>query len=93
MQAMANAGYGSLVDFFPILRYVPKWFPGAGFKRNAALWKVDVMGMVDIPWAIMKDPLVSLRYAHARLAFLSVLFLECWHVRSFRRFFSSIAAG
>ncbi|KAF9020970.1 cytochrome P450 [Hymenopellis radicata] len=24
-----------LVDFIPILKYVPEWFPGAGFKRTA----------------------------------------------------------
>ena len=23
-----------LVDYFPILRYVPSWFPGAGFKNK-----------------------------------------------------------
>ncbi|KAI0753673.1 cytochrome P450 [Fomes fomentarius] len=25
-----------LVDFFPILKYMPAWMPGAGFKRRAA---------------------------------------------------------
>lgn len=24
-----------LVNYFPILRYVPSWFPGAGFKRRS----------------------------------------------------------
>ncbi|TFK24835.1 cytochrome P450 [Coprinopsis marcescibilis] len=24
-----------LVDIFPVLKYVPEWFPGAGFKREA----------------------------------------------------------
>ena len=24
-----------LVDFIPLLKYVPEWFPGAGFKRVA----------------------------------------------------------
>jgi hypothetical protein len=23
-----------LVGFFPILRYIPSWFPGAGFKKK-----------------------------------------------------------
>ncbi|TFK27950.1 cytochrome P450 [Coprinopsis marcescibilis] len=27
-----------LVDTFPILKYVPSWFPGAGFKRFAAYY-------------------------------------------------------
>ena len=28
-----------LVDLFPILKYVPSWFPGAGFQKKAARWK------------------------------------------------------
>lgn len=28
-----------LVDVFPALKYVPKWFPGAGWKRQAEIWK------------------------------------------------------
>ncbi|KDQ53889.1 hypothetical protein JAAARDRAFT_415809 [Jaapia argillacea MUCL 33604] len=27
-----------LVDFLPILKHVPAWFPGAGFKRKAEEW-------------------------------------------------------
>lgn len=27
-----------LVDVIPILRYVPEWVPGAGFKRKAREW-------------------------------------------------------
>ena len=27
-----------LVDLFPILEYVPSWFPGAGFQKKAAHW-------------------------------------------------------
>ena len=28
-----------LVDVFPILRFVPSWFPGGDFKRIAREWK------------------------------------------------------
>ncbi|KAJ7722333.1 cytochrome P450 [Mycena metata] len=28
-----------LVDTFPILRFMPEWFPGAGFKRQAEEWR------------------------------------------------------
>jgi len=27
-----------LVDTFPILKYIPSWFPFAGFKRKAKIW-------------------------------------------------------
>ncbi|KAI0673216.1 cytochrome P450 [Trametes maxima] len=28
-----------LVEVMPFLKYVPAWFPGAGFKRQAAVWR------------------------------------------------------
>ncbi|KAK0448479.1 cytochrome P450 [Desarmillaria tabescens] len=40
-----------LVDFLPFLKYVPEWFPGAGFQRKASKWKVLARRMVDIPYA------------------------------------------
>ncbi|KAG9022132.1 cytochrome P450 1B1 [Tulasnella sp. UAMH 9824] len=33
----AAAGY--LVDFFPILRFIPSWFPLAQFQRDAKVWR------------------------------------------------------
>ncbi|EJD49813.1 cytochrome P450 [Auricularia subglabra TFB-10046 SS5] len=35
LAAMVPGRY--LVESIPVLRYVPKWFPGAGFRRHAAL--------------------------------------------------------
>ncbi|KAK0199540.1 cytochrome P450 [Desarmillaria ectypa] len=40
-----------LVDSLPFLKYVPEWFPGAGFQRKAREWKVLARRMVDIPYA------------------------------------------
>ena len=28
-----------LVDLIPILKYVPEWIPGAGFQRQARIWR------------------------------------------------------
>jgi hypothetical protein len=28
-----------LVDLFPIMKHIPSWFPGAGWKRKAAYYK------------------------------------------------------
>ena len=28
-----------LVESFPMLKYIPPWFPGAGFKRDVARWR------------------------------------------------------
>ncbi|KAJ6526420.1 cytochrome P450 [Mycena capillaripes] len=43
-----------LVDAFPILKHVPEWFPGAGFKRQAKIWKKLTMDAADVPFAEMK---------------------------------------
>ncbi|RDB15644.1 O-methylsterigmatocystin oxidoreductase [Hypsizygus marmoreus] len=36
--SLAGAPGFWLVDSFPILRFLPDWFPGAGFKKQAKLW-------------------------------------------------------
>ncbi|KAJ7762784.1 cytochrome P450 [Mycena maculata] len=36
--SMASAPGKWLVDSFPILRFLPDWFPGAGFKTKAKEW-------------------------------------------------------
>ncbi|KAI0056348.1 cytochrome P450 [Artomyces pyxidatus] len=43
-----------LVDIFPFLKHLPDWFPGAGFKRKAAVWKKDIVDSVDYPYDAVK---------------------------------------
>ncbi|KAJ7092249.1 cytochrome P450 [Mycena epipterygia] len=43
-----------LVDLFPALKYVPKWFPGAEFQRKAEEWKKLARAMVDVPYTETK---------------------------------------
>ncbi|KAI0643677.1 cytochrome P450 [Trametes meyenii] len=43
-----------LVDVLPFLRYLPSWFPGASFKRNANVWKVKMQELVDRPFESVK---------------------------------------
>ncbi|KAF8191993.1 cytochrome P450 [Mycena galopus ATCC 62051] len=43
-----------LVDMFPVLKYVPKWFPGADFRRKAEEWKKLARAMVDVPYTETK---------------------------------------
>ncbi|KAK7035796.1 cytochrome P450 [Favolaschia claudopus] len=40
-----------LVDAFPFLKYVPWWFPGAGFQRKAREWRRLSRGMLELPFA------------------------------------------
>ena len=41
------------VDVLPILKYVPEWMPGAGWKKKAARWKVDAIATKEMPWKDM----------------------------------------
>ncbi|KAE8310476.1 O-methylsterigmatocystin oxidoreductase [Aspergillus transmontanensis] len=43
------------VNFFPILRYVPSWFPGASFQIKAAEYKRTIERMTMVPYLWIKD--------------------------------------
>lgn len=59
-QFAASAAPGAfLVDIFPVLRFVPEWFPGAGFKKTARAWRQTFMNMADVPFAYVKAQMVS----------------------------------
>ena len=47
------------VDFFPILKYVPAWFPGAGFQKKAARMREAVNTMADKPFYHVQEQLVQ----------------------------------
>ncbi|TFK69825.1 cytochrome P450 [Pluteus cervinus] len=61
MSKLSVAGnFGTyLVDFFPILEYVPPWFPGAQFRRDAEEWAQEVESVNDGPYQIAKDNFVA----------------------------------
>ncbi|KAJ3537685.1 hypothetical protein NMY22_g5493 [Coprinellus aureogranulatus] len=46
----ASAPGAFLVDSLPLLKYVPSWFPGAGFKRKALEWRKSMKTMVEMPF-------------------------------------------
>jgi len=62
LNGFAEAGMPGtfLVDYLPILKHVPSWMPGAGFKRKAAYWARINEEMYDKPFLHVKDQLVSL---------------------------------
>ncbi|KAJ7258207.1 cytochrome P450 [Mycena rebaudengoi] len=61
MHAFACAGNSGayLVDSLPFLKYVPEFFPGAGFKRQAKEWHKSVSAMPVLPYKYVKDSLDS----------------------------------
>ncbi|KAF8975308.1 cytochrome P450 [Cyathus striatus] len=48
-----------LVDTFPLLKYVPTWFPGAEFKCKAREWRKLARKMVDVPFEETKEAINS----------------------------------
>jgi hypothetical protein len=62
MSGMAATGTGMsyLVDFIPLLRHLPTWFPGASFQREARTWKKSVLAMAESPLQYAKKAIVKL---------------------------------
>ncbi|KAF5373834.1 hypothetical protein D9758_000998 [Tetrapyrgos nigripes] len=48
-----------LVDYFPLLRYVPAWFPGAHFRRKATRWTQFNSELLNKPWKQLKASISS----------------------------------
>ena len=53
------------VDLFPVLKYVPSWFPGAGFKRKAAYWREAINTMAERPFRHVQEQLVQVLFLSA----------------------------
>ncbi|KAK7471950.1 hypothetical protein VKT23_000057 [Stygiomarasmius scandens] len=48
-----------LVDYLPLLKWVPSWFPGAAFKRKAKNWSKSVKELRDVPWKKLEVSIAS----------------------------------
>ncbi|KZS89228.1 cytochrome P450 [Sistotremastrum niveocremeum HHB9708] len=57
-----------LVDTIPILKYLPDWFPLAGFKRQAAIWRANLLETVERPYIDVKE---QLRNGVARVSYVA----------------------
>ncbi|KXN83648.1 O-methylsterigmatocystin oxidoreductase [Leucoagaricus sp. SymC.cos] len=49
----------SIVDIFPILKYIPTWFPGAGFKKEAQIYYKWTKDLRDVPFDRAKKEMSS----------------------------------
>ncbi|PCH38616.1 cytochrome P450 [Wolfiporia cocos MD-104 SS10] len=56
MEGVAGSGNAgaTIVDFFPVLKYIPTWMPGAAFKRKAIATQHIVREAVDAPFEWVK---------------------------------------
>ncbi|KAF8523698.1 cytochrome P450 [Hysterangium stoloniferum] len=48
-----------LVNMIPLLRHLPEWFPGAGFKKKARIWRKTVTDMPTTPFQFVKKELLA----------------------------------
>ena len=48
-----------LVEFFPVLRHLPAWLPGAGFQRRFASWRAASRDLKNAPVAHVQEAMVS----------------------------------
>ncbi|KZS91039.1 cytochrome P450 [Sistotremastrum niveocremeum HHB9708] len=62
MAERSNAEFGQavtvgafLVDFIPIMKYIPEWFPFAGFQKTAALWRDHFHEATNLPYEAVKE--------------------------------------
>ena len=65
-----------LVNSIPVLKYVPSWFPGAGWKKKAEVWSDWTVKMREIPFQQSLEQFVSL--SHKLLEFQLVFPVFCW---------------
>lgn len=47
-----------LVDFIPLLRFIPAWFPGGKFKAVAKHYRKTLDDMIDIPFRMVQAQMV-----------------------------------
>ncbi|CAE6495896.1 unnamed protein product [Rhizoctonia solani] len=61
MQGFSDASMPAdfLVNIFPWLQYVPSWFPGAGWKRQAIAWSKARESLINIPFEWTKQQMVN----------------------------------
>ncbi|KIM78610.1 hypothetical protein PILCRDRAFT_98340 [Piloderma croceum F 1598] len=61
MRTSAHAGFFGtyLVDYIPILKYVPSWMPGASFKRKAREWRRLSREMLESQFEIVKQKMAK----------------------------------
>ncbi|KAM5539388.1 hypothetical protein V8D89_006840 [Ganoderma adspersum] len=57
-----------LVDYIPWLKYVPAWFPGAGFQRKCAVWRAKQAVVKDVPFERRNTSLCKSDYAMSSCA-------------------------
>ena len=59
-----------LAEYFPILQYIPTWFPGTTFRRNMEYYRPIVQEMRNRPYDKILAEMVSNVYLEIRIWYL-----------------------
>ncbi|KAE8361460.1 cytochrome P450 [Aspergillus caelatus] len=59
-----------LVNFIPMLKYLPSWFPGSGWQETAKAYKKRVTAMRDVPYAFVRRQLEQQKHVPSYLSSL-----------------------
>ena len=80
MKGLGEAGIPGAfwVDLFPVLKYVPSWFPGAGFQKKAAHWRAINKAVTQNPFRYVKEQLVGDRFSERSRTCLNDVSAEEW---------------
>ncbi|KAL5040935.1 hypothetical protein BDW71DRAFT_212621 [Aspergillus fruticulosus] len=66
--AVAGTPGAWIVDTVPALKYLPSWFPRAGFKRTAASWKETLLTTIEKPYRLVLKQMESGEYPDSYLS-------------------------
>lgn len=56
------------------VKYVPEWFPGAGFKRKAREWNKLRIKMTEDPYRVTKERMARLLHCSLSHYFVDLYF-------------------
>ena len=72
-----NRPHFYLNGYISSVRYIPSWFPGAGFQHKAASWKRSVITAREKPYSVVKDRMVG-RINNSALCTNVIGFADSW---------------
>jgi hypothetical protein len=65
-----------LVEIFPIMTYIPSWFPGAGWRKKVDYWR-DISRQVRLDsFKVVKNQVVGNIAAIHHLFYVKTIFAE-----------------
>ncbi|THH33485.1 hypothetical protein EUX98_g701 [Antrodiella citrinella] len=57
----AARSFAFIVDVVPWLKHVPEWVPGAGFQKQAHIWRKELDVMAQAPFDMVKSDMVCVQ--------------------------------